>query len=264
MVAPVKHLLRQTEAVISMRATFDPKTDERQFSVGASDFTATVLLHDVVRKIAREAPRVSVELVDVNGLGASAADLFKRNEIDMYIVPDVYSLRDYPNAVVFEERFVCVMWAGAEAFGKTLTLKDYASQRHVVRSNASHLPMFEEIYLSNAGIHRDVAVRVPTFIGMLETLVGTDLIATVPGRLARNSARYLPLRIFEAPIDLPPAVEVLHWHSHMDQDEGSKWFRNLILATAATLTDLPTVPAPQHAASTRELEVSAPRRQRTI
>src|SRR6202047_3266645 len=61
LVEPVTDVLLRIDATIATRPEFNPLTTQRQFSVVASDYSINVLLLDVLRRIHREAPGMSVE-----------------------------------------------------------------------------------------------------------------------------------------------------------------------------------------------------------
>ena len=56
-------------------------------------------------------------------------------------------------------------------------------------------------------------------------VVGTDRIATMPTRLARQFEQSLPLKLIPAPVEVPKLVEVLQWNIHRDLDPASRWLR---------------------------------------
>jgi DNA-binding transcriptional LysR family regulator len=66
-------------------------------------------------------------------------------------------------------------------------------------------------------------------------VLGTDMVITVPGVLARRMAADLPLRIFELPF-APIVVESsIVWSSAQDSDPAHRWFRELV---HSVLTDV--------------------------
>ena len=67
----------------------------------------------------------------------------------------------------------------------------------------------------------------------------TDLIATVPERLALQLAAPFSLSLRALPSKLPAAPIQLLWHARVQQDEGNRWLRNVVIdlfADSATPT----------------------------
>jgi LysR family nod box-dependent transcriptional activator len=92
---------------------------------------------------------------------------------------------------------------------------------------------FDQQYLDQVGLSRNVSVSVPAFALVPRLVVGTQRIATVHARLAELYARSLPIRILAPPVAFPTLTEVLEWHYHEEDDPGLLWFRNVILERAA-------------------------------
>ena len=116
-----------------------------------------------------------------------------------------------------------------------LTLKQYQRLQHVVRYSRGVLQTtFDQQFLDQAGLSRNISVTVPAFALVPRLVVGTQRIATVHARLAELYARSLPIRILAPPVAFPTLTEVLEWHYHEEDDPGLAWFRNIILKRAAS------------------------------
>jgi len=61
LVEPVNDVLLRIDATIATRPEFDPLITRRHFSVVASDYSISVLLLDVLRRVHRDAPGMSLE-----------------------------------------------------------------------------------------------------------------------------------------------------------------------------------------------------------
>src|SRR5271170_7047548 len=60
LVDPINDVLLRIDATIATRPEFNPLTTNRRFSVVASDYSINVLLLEVLRRVHREAPGLSV------------------------------------------------------------------------------------------------------------------------------------------------------------------------------------------------------------
>jgi len=72
-------------------------------------------------------------------------------------------------------------------------------------------------------------LTVPHFMSVGYILQRTDLIATVPERLAAQLAEPFSLRSRALPSTLPAAPIHLLWHARVHQDEGNRWLRGMVI-----------------------------------
>ncbi|MGH3172205.1 MAG: LysR family transcriptional regulator, partial [Trebonia sp.] len=66
LVEPVRAVLTGLEQVLATTPHFDPGTDERVFTVVASDYVTLILLRPLLERLYREAPRVAVKVIPVS------------------------------------------------------------------------------------------------------------------------------------------------------------------------------------------------------
>jgi LysR family transcriptional regulator, nod-box dependent transcriptional activator len=234
---PLKDILTRTDALIAMRSGFDPAQDARRFSLVSSDYVSSVLGHDVLREVASSGPKL---LVEVEEFRIESFDRFERGEIDMVIIPDQIAFANHPALPIFQEQYVCAVWAGNSSIGDEITLDQYLGARHVVRNsrNGNRQTLLDEWFLGQSAMHRDIAIQVPTFTDILQVLINTQFVATVQSRLVKNLAQRLPIRILRPPVGFPVMTMVMQWHRHQDSDEGSRWFRSKVCDVAARLDAL--------------------------
>ncbi len=225
LVEPVRDVLLQIQSTIAARAEFDPARSDRRFAIMGSDFVLTVLMAEVLPRVAREAPGVTFELRQTSRGGVRGLD---RGELDFLIIPEVFTSDAHPKERLYDEAYTCVVWSGNALVGKTLTFDQYLALGHVaIAIGDSRATGFEEWFLQHYGYRRRVEVVAPTFGLLPQLVVGTDMVATVPVGLATFSARYFPLRVVELPIDIPRRVETMQWPKFQDLDPGSIWLRGI-------------------------------------
>ncbi len=233
---PLKAVLKQTDGLVSMRAGFDPRKDARHFSLVASEYVTNVLGDSILRTVANAGPLLRVE---INPILPECFDQFDRGEIEMAIVPSQIGFPSHPRMELFEDCYVCVIWKEHPTIGDALSLEQYLSAGHVVRSQPKRArrTVIDKWFLEQSSLERRIVGEMPAFTDLVNAIVGTSLIATLQRRLAEKFARHLPIRILAAPIDFPKLPIILQWHSHLDQDEGLCWFRNFIRDISAPLSE---------------------------
>jgi DNA-binding transcriptional LysR family regulator len=233
LVAPVRDIMTRIDAAITTDPQFEPASSKRHFSIAASDYVVRVLLLDVLREIRRMAPQITFEIRQTTPRGPTELEA---GELDMMIFPQIDVLDEHPHETVFEDTYVVAAWKGSEAIRDDLTFDEYMGFGHVVfRSEYAGSPFLDRWFSKQYGDSRRIEVAVHSFMLVVQAVIGTDRIATVPARLAAELARNFPLRIIQPPIELPRLVEVLQWPSHREVDPAHRWIREQIRAVAARL-----------------------------
>jgi DNA-binding transcriptional LysR family regulator len=89
--------------------------------------------------------------------------------------------------------------------------------------------------LTQRGLERRVAVRVPYFASALRIVAETDYMATIPAALGNPTAcsgtgsrRRPALVCLEPPVAIPGFVLQAVWHRRHDDDPLQRWLRDLL------------------------------------
>jgi DNA-binding transcriptional LysR family regulator len=83
--------------------------------------------------------------------------------------------------------------------------------------------------LERAGLARRIALRVPHFTVVPMVLERTDLILTLPARVARVFERRGNFKSLPPPVPIPPADVGVHWHERFEGDAGNRWLREALV-----------------------------------
>jgi len=242
LVEPLRELLLHTEAIIKHNTTFDPGKASRNFRIMMSDYAATVLMPEILPRMEQLAPGVTLEIVSHLD---SPAEKLERGEIDLLIYPQDGNSPHHPCENLFQEDFVCLVWSQNPLVKDTLSLKQYLAMGHVgSKVGEQQTPTLDAFVFERFGYRRRIEVYAMSFNLVPELVVGTKRIATVHRRLARKQAAFLPIRLLEPPIAIPPFIETIQWHKFRDSDPGIAWLRKLI-HEAANPTSAAANPGPQ-------------------
>jgi LysR family transcriptional regulator, nod-box dependent transcriptional activator len=232
--APVRKLLLEIQATVAAQPSFDPGTAKRTFRLMMSDYVSTVLMSAALPVIERLAPHVSIEILsnDVE----SPFDELDRADIDLLIMPERYLNDAQPYEVLFEDEFIGITWKDntlIPADGR-LSLEAYMNLGHVTSRFASaRAATVDDWFISQLGYKRNVEVITMNFTSVVSSIPGTKRVATIHRRLAEYFAQYLPIRLFDAPFEVPRLTEAVQWHRHFNTDRGLLWLRE-VLHDAAT------------------------------
>jgi LysR family nod box-dependent transcriptional activator len=94
-----------------------------------SDYVETVTMIELLPRIERLAPRITLELVSNLEGGLEALD---RGEIDLAITHARYFSAAHPSERLFEDEFTRLVWSCNAQVGSSISLKTYLSLGHVV------------------------------------------------------------------------------------------------------------------------------------
>ena len=60
-------------------------------------------------------------------------------------------------------------------------------------------------------------------------ITNTDLIATIPGRLALSMLQSTNIKVLPPPIPLPKIKVSLYWHERFHREPGNAWLRSIFI-----------------------------------
>ena len=219
----VKRILAQVDGMIATSSAFDPGTSERTFRLMGSDYVATVLIAPVAARLNRIARNVTL---DARLPSDKVRAEFEHGELDLGLVPEEFLLPDHPAELVLEERYVALGWSRNPVFESTLTVDSFLDCAHVaVMLGPERNPSFADRQLESLGHHRRIAIVAPVFSVVPGMLVGTNLLAVMPERLARRFLAMLPLSTAPLPLELSAMRIMMQFHAARSGDQGLKWLR---------------------------------------
>jgi DNA-binding transcriptional LysR family regulator len=223
---PVRDILLRTQATALPSGEFDPTVASRSFSIATSDYFSTVHFPKILRYCAVHAPGIRF---DNESLSPMLSDRLDRGEIDLLIVPEIYTVNAHPKARLVADSWVCVAWNENSLIGPALALHTYFDLGHVVKrlQHEEFIPM-DEWVIRGLSRKRNVVATLPQFSQLPSAIVGTNYLATIQNKLATRYASLLPLRIMPLPFVFPELVEFVQWHQYQEGDAGLQWLRRML------------------------------------
>jgi DNA-binding transcriptional LysR family regulator len=229
---PVRDILVRIESSVAAKPEFDPAVSDRTFRIFASDYTLVTLIPVFLRLIAPQYYSVKFEFLPQ---ADQPHKLLERGEADLLIIPQAYASKEYPTEVLYEEAFVCIADAHHPRIGAVLDRDTFCRERHAVMRPATSAISLETRSIQALGIERDVDAVSFSFASLPWLVAGTQRLATVHAKLARDAARYLPIRIHELPFELPPMSQAMQWHTHRSADPALIWLKDTMRDAALEL-----------------------------
>jgi DNA-binding transcriptional LysR family regulator len=234
--APLGKALASIQRTLDFTQDFDPARSTVRFTLGLSEHPAFVLLPQLLKRLSRQAPGVTLKVRTFTAR-EDAVSLLDAGEADAAIgVPGGVTPR-IPTTPLFEERFVCVARKSHPIAKKKLTLERFLSCQHLLVSPEGDGVGLVDTKLAQLGHKREIAVALPQMYAALGIIVHSDLLATMMERAVRASGMRGSLAVLPLPpeIDLAPVSFVLHWHRRNDGQPTQRWLREQIALVSAAL-----------------------------
>jgi DNA-binding transcriptional LysR family regulator len=160
-----------------------------------------------------------------NALNKAHADL----AVDSFVPEDSRLHRK----VLLEENLVVVARRGHPQIQGRCSKSRFLQAEHVVLPERHRrLPL--DLILNAPGWQRRAGAKVTQFASMLAVSARSDMIATVPERLAHQYADALELQVLPFPVAVPPVPVYMLWSSALDRDPAHRWLRQQLTDSAAT------------------------------
>lgn len=227
----VRAALVQIDGTIIQAPEFNPATAERTIRIIASDFITISLLGRVVRKIAEQAPGVTLV---IEPPAIKPYERLERGEVDLLTAPEMNISPEHPSLPFISESYVVVAWSGNTNIGDKITEEEFFAAKHATVMFPTHVPTYESWFLRNRGADRKIAAVAGSFASLPFLIEGTDHLALMHRSLAEVFAGMMPLKLVPSPVEIPELVERVQWHRFSEGDECIAWVRDQIIETAGT------------------------------
>lgn len=221
---PISHALQEVRSIAKAPDTFEPELSNRTFRLGMNDYSAFVLLGEIANRVRAQSSGIQISVRNITQTDIQA--VLDNDEVDICIA---YTDRVDPRheaLVLFEDEWVCAR----RSVGRSpLTLDAYLAANHVVVGNAmaNHI----DRQLKTLGATRTNRVSIPFCLAAPVLVEKSDLLLTLPSRLAREFSRGRNIDILKLPFLTPNFPVSMVWHSRFAHDSGLRWLRDLIAST---------------------------------
>lgn len=236
LVDPVKAVLRDIKRLIRAPEEFDPAQSRRRFVIAATDYMDLLVLPPLVERITLSAPGIDIHVKRTEA--PFPEEDLEHNDLDVVLgfdailKPPAYLSR----TKLFEDRMACVV-GRQHMIGKSgrLTLEEYVSRKHMLISRTGTRAGLIDEWLAERGLARRIALIVPHFLSAPFIVAKTDMILSLPERIAIEFIGLAPLKTVAIPIELPAYDLVMVWHPLHDLDPAHRWLRDQIVEVCRNL-----------------------------
>ncbi len=233
--AGVRTLLEGVGRLARRPAEFAPANSRTRFAVMSPEFVEYLLAPRLAAHAETHAP--GIDIVFRSSDPEHAPDWFESGEIDIRLgwVPDPPPLLRMK--MLFRDPLVCIARRGHPRLKGKLTAAQYLEAAHVrveqPRTRVSSGAV--DTAVAAIGGRLRVALQVQNPFALAHAVAQSNLVSTVPQRLAQAMAGHHPLQILALPIDVPDARIAMYWHERNHKQPAQRWFRQLLADTAREL-----------------------------
>ncbi|MEM1021526.1 MAG: LysR family transcriptional regulator, partial [Pseudomonadota bacterium] len=223
---PIRQSLSMLEDALE-NADFDPATSKRTFRIVAVDLGASGLLPRLAGYLSEHAPHVNIRMHQARGDSAAMLD---RQKVDFALLP-LGGLPAHLQRMELEPiKFVILMRDGHPLAEAPLTLEAFTSFPHTTVSLTGDDRSFVDEILARRGFTRRVAMTITNFAMGPAIVAASDLLITVPQRIAEIYAPKLNLIVREPPFHQPKDMfqSVMAWHPQFAASPAHDWFRRVV------------------------------------
>lgn len=230
-IAPlVSSAIEHIEAALNLGAGFDPARSAGIFTAGMAEYAEVALVGRLARSFAEQAPGATLRLTPATG--HEAIEQLGRGEIDVAVAHFQQAPAHVETKELLRDPFVVVARRGHPILARELSIEAYAALDHVLVSPRGDTSGALDRILVDFGLKRRVALLVATYLAVPVALAGSDLVATVPSRTARQIAAAAEVEILPLPLDFSVVVSMA-WHRRAAGEPAQLWFRSLLADAAA-------------------------------
>ena len=223
----LENLLPRIAAMIRGEA-FETEKSREKIRLALTDYASMVLLPALARRMRTYAPNMTLEVV---GWHDRVYDDIESGRIDVALTP-IPVPASLEGEVLFEEDFVCVLGSQRKRPASRLTLKQYLDAPHAVVNVLAGQQTLVDRPLAELGLRRRVALIVPFFVPATLAILDTDLILTIPRRLAQSFQTMRELSIVKPPAAIRSFPYLMVWHPRLTGDLAQAWFREQVRVIA--------------------------------
>jgi len=213
--------------VFEAQPTFDPSTEEREFTLLVSDYAIAVLGSALRVLTSQRAPGVVLRMVQHRTADVDHAHETVRT-VDGLVIPHGF-VSGLPYTELFSDGWLGLVSTSNRAVAEELTMEHLAQLPWAFTYLAPTAFTPAGRQLQTLGVEARVEVVVESFLALPHVVAGTDRIALVQSRLAERMTRAGDVRALPLPFDAVPITEAMWWHPMYERDPAHVWLRALLV-----------------------------------
>ncbi|MEC8795025.1 MAG: LysR family transcriptional regulator [Pseudomonadota bacterium] len=204
---------------------FDPASAKATVRLACNYFERATIVPHLVRDLRRAAPDISLRIVSSTSQGR---ELLSSGEADTLVGPFKIEATGFYRERLFREEYVCVMDPHNPLAKDDLSIEQFLDAPHAVVTYGRTWKSWFLQEMDHAGLKLRMALELPSPAILPELIEGTDLISTIPSRIAK---RFGP-QIVTRPCPFPARFDTyLNGTARPHRSPLHQWLRQGFAAT---------------------------------
>ncbi len=222
----VSYALAMIHSGVNQRTSFEPLAASRSFTIGMTDIGEIYFLPALIKRLHRDAPGVTLSTVRSTRVNLRDEMEAGKVEIAIGLLPQLKA--GFFQRRLFMQSYVCLMRRDHRLDKRKISLTEFVAAEHlvVIAQGTGHGKVDE--LLQRSGVERKIRLTVPHYVSVGHILQGSDLIATVPERLADRLLEPFGLAKVAHPAKLPDIAINVFWHAKYHRSPASRWLRSIL------------------------------------
>ncbi len=224
---PIQRALDMLKEGLSERSEFDFSNSTRTFEFAVEDYGENVIVPRFLNWLNQVAP--GIRIVIRPELGIQLREELRQGKVDLALGYFVVGMNDFRSHCVMTDSLLSLARQDHPDVSERLTLDTFLKLRHVALAPRTKSTPMIDLALAKRGLKRDIAVQVPYFQSMPAIVRATNLLCTLPKRMATLYADHFGLQPYQPPITTPNFPIYLIWHQSADDDIAHRWLRKAFI-----------------------------------
>lgn len=218
--------------------SFVPADASRIFSLYMSEAGQLTMLPQLLAYLREQAPGVRIHVSRLPEKNQGSA--LEVGQVDMAVGHITTMTTGFHQRLLFHERYVCVASLDNELFAQGMSFEAYKQSPHAIADSSGMAHWMVDQQLARHNVVRQIGLVVPESLALPFVVPGSDLVVTMPSRVADRFAKMIPLRVMPLPVELDPYEILLFWHARVHMDPANQWLRQTLVALFKSFeADLP-------------------------
>lgn len=225
--------LELLDQALAQDQSFEPMRSSAHFELAASESASFVLMPSLVRRVRELAPNVELR-IHVPDL-PRARQVLEEGQADLLVSFTRSAPAGLRSRPLLQQRLVVIAAGDHPGVQGSISLDQFLEwphALHMVGHTGSAVEVAVDAALASTGRRRIIGAWVPSSVSSPAVIAKTDLLATVPERVALFFSEALGLQVLDPPLAMGDAQLSMYWHDRLHRSAAHRWLRDVLAQVA--------------------------------